>query len=506
MLIPTRLPGRWVWLFLVLALMAMVLLSVAANHFPLRLWFGPSFFVHARWIAGAGITWAGMVTVLVLRADKAAWTHRRLDRAFLLLVFSWVLCSTTVAVMVLFDSASWTVLLRHLAYQLSVAATLYFLRACMSRPTRLMRLLIIAQFTLGASLLVGANLAPEVIALWAIDAWRISNVLGFTALFLTFSRALFAESSYPPWLTLGACLMGFGLGLSDMATLDGTAIPISPMHSVFAIYLLMLWLLLSSRMGRFSVASRQTEMRSEHSILGSDFARSSLFEEPEHAASGEGTLELERMKRSIAQELHDGVGSQLVNMLASLDRREPQQQKMAQALEECLVDVKMLGDGIDGSRESVFEALARLRYRVQPSLDRLGISLIWNVNPSGALEALQDERVKQLIRIVQESLANVMRHSRAKTVKLSCGYVPEEEALLLSISDDGMGMDPSTLERPGGKGLQGMRRRAASICAEIEISSKSGRGTAIKLLMPLHARTNTPPKAHPSKQFSASDP
>jgi signal transduction histidine kinase len=373
---------------------------------------------------------------------------------------------------------------RHMAYQLAVAATLNFLRTCMSYPPKLVRSLILTQLAFGAALLVWGNLIPLASA-WTVDVWRIINVLGFTAVFLTLTHALLSDSRHPPWMALGACLMGFGLGLSDMAAVDRLSIPVSPMHSVFSAYLLMVWLLLSNRLGRYFVVPIEGGTRSDNSILGGEFAHTDLIEEFTEAGHVQGASEVGMVQRRIAQDLHDGVGSQLVSILASLDRKVPQQQHMALALEECLLDVKMLSDGIDGEPECVLDALARLRYRVQPSLDRLGIALNWDLNACPVLEGLRDERVRQVLRIAQEALANVMRHSHAKSVEVGCVYMPEVEALLLAISDDGVGIEASKRAGRSGKGLKGMRRRAESIGADLEISSPLGRGASIRLVVPL---------------------
>jgi hypothetical protein len=83
--------------------------------------------------------------------------------------------------------------------------------------------------------------------------------------------------------------------------------------------------------------------------------------------------------------LHDGVGSQLVNIIASRDTNMPQQQAVALALEQCLVDLKMMVEGIEDAIDGLIHALGNLRYRVQHSLEKLGIRMMWKVDMDGSL-------------------------------------------------------------------------------------------------------------------------
>jgi signal transduction histidine kinase len=157
---------------------------------------------------------------------------------------------------------------------------------------------------------------------------------------------------------------------------------------------------------------------------------------------------------------------------------------MASALEQCLVDIKLLVDAIEDRGESVIDSLARLRYRVQQALDQMGIRMVWAVDVDGPLEQVCHERSRQVLRITQECLANVMRHSKAATVWVTCCFLPERQALFLSIRDDGQGLKQD--EGAGaGNGLAGMRRRASAMGGSLEIVGENGQGTRVELTLPL---------------------
>ena len=409
-----------------------------------------------------------------------------LDRIFMMLVLSWVFSSAVVLLQEALPPSDGATAVRYMAYQLSAAATLGFLRRMALVPTSEVRPIILAQLVVGMGVILWRYMLPGAAA-WSLEAWRITNLLGFSLVFLAICRTQLIKLRQTRWLSLGACLMGFGMGMNDMAVADGMSLKITVMHLVFSAYLLLLWLMMTNRIAHLSNPRRIAGTPSEHSILGGELADSYLYEtEIPSEGAEEMPGRLAQAKRHFAQELHDGVGSQLVNILASLDRGVPQQRDMALAVEHCLLDVKILVDDIDGGEECVLDALARLRFRVQASLDRLGIELEWDIHHHPALAQLRDERSRQVLRIVQEAVANVMRHSGAEHVRVSCTYYAEDQTMAVEVADDGLGFDAlHQAQHMGGKGLRGMRRRAQAMGASLEVVSQPSKGTRVVLLLPL---------------------
>jgi signal transduction histidine kinase len=89
-----------------------------------------------------------------------------------------------------------------------------------------------------------------------------------------------------------------------------------------------------------------------------------------------------------------------------------------------------------------------------------------------------------LFRIGQESLANAVRHAQPTTLRLSLVF--GETDLQLLVEDNGRGFlaDPDS----AGFGIRGMRKRADSISAELNIHSVPGRGTAVRVIAPMPAK------------------
>ena len=96
----------------------------------------------------------------------------------------------------------------------------------------------------------------------------------------------------------------------------------------------------------------------------------------------------------------------------------------------------------------------------------------------------------QLIRIAQEALVNVRKHAKGAS-KVSVGLAASDGQLLMSITDDGVGYDP-TVTRSGEKhfGLQVMRQRVTRIGGEISYTSSPGMGMRIDVCAPLQLNGN----------------
>ena len=91
----------------------------------------------------------------------------------------------------------------------------------------------------------------------------------------------------------------------------------------------------------------------------------------------------------------------------------------------------------------------------------------------------------QLIRIVQEALSNVRKHSGATSVSITGNHTPD--SYLIEIKDNGRGFSPQDNNADGSShyGLRGMRERSESIGADFQIISQAGQGTCISVRVPL---------------------
>jgi two-component system sensor histidine kinase DegS len=100
---------------------------------------------------------------------------------------------------------------------------------------------------------------------------------------------------------------------------------------------------------------------------------------------------------------------------------------------------------------------------------------------------VQNERrlpldIEQAIyRLIQEALANVSRHSRAKRVEVSLVY--NADSLQATIADDGVGFDIN--QKAKGMGFRSMRERIAGIRGTLQVQSAPGQGTRVIAQLPI---------------------
>jgi PAS domain S-box-containing protein len=195
----------------------------------------------------------------------------------------------------------------------------------------------------------------------------------------------------------------------------------------------------------------------------------------------------EEERRRLAQELHDSAGQTLTALLISLEMLAA-----TVAGEELRARLEELAGVARDAYEEVRSASHALRPPVLDSGDfqealhafctdfsrQVGLPIHFSSDP---LPALPEPLRLSFYRFLQESLTNVVRHAQATeaTVSVTCG----EEAIMLSVHDDGIGMDadgrPAAAPSSPGLGLRGLRERFELIGGDVAIDSAPGQGTTV---------------------------
>ena len=180
----------------------------------------------------------------------------------------------------------------------------------------------------------------------------------------------------------------------------------------------------------------------------------------------------------ILQDMHDGMGSQLVTALRLVKREDGDRAIAARNIEEALQDLRLIIDSLDEVNQGLLPKLADLRYRLDPRLAELGIRLVWEVEPLPELDALSPQSALNAMRIVQEALNNAVKHARPTAITVSAAR--RDGAVVIGVTDDGNGFDPERTTS-GGRGLSGMRKRAGQIGATLHVERRREGGTAVSL-------------------------
>ena len=204
-----------------------------------------------------------------------------------------------------------------------------------------------------------------------------------------------------------------------------------------------------------------------------------LYWHPRSKAQVAAAVRKERQR--IARELHDQVGSQLVNAMMLFDAQEDKTHPVVQTLEQCMLDLRLLVDVMSDQKGNLAEKLGTLRHRLQPVLDKRGIQLYWVMNAEPADQLPTGMRARELCRLVQEAISNVLQHSKASQLMVELRPFVEgrDGDWLLRVVDNGVGLQQSARDGYVGRGLAHMKRRAAKAGGTLSIVSEGSSGTQI---------------------------
>ncbi|WP_059412906.1 sensor histidine kinase [Cupriavidus basilensis] len=209
------------------------------------------------------------------------------------------------------------------------------------------------------------------------------------------------------------------------------------------------------------------------------FAERFILDREESARERQAAIATERGR--ILQDMHDGMGAQLITARRLAQRPDVDRRDLERAIEESLQDLRLIIDSLDLTDSDLLSLLGNLRFRLAPRLATLGIRLTWDVLPPPELDALTPTSALAILRIVQEAINNALRHAAPAHIRVSVR--PEGEHIVIRVADDGQGFDQPAAN-PGSRGLAGMRLRAERIGARLDVRSAPGHGTEVSLTIP----------------------
>jgi signal transduction histidine kinase len=209
-------------------------------------------------------------------------------------------------------------------------------------------------------------------------------------------------------------------------------------------------------------------------------------------------LALVRERDLIAMDLHDGLIQGLYGVMLALDAQrlslDPPHMGAEAVLRGARSDLERL---IDETRSYLFDLRSRqfTPREVGSGLRLLADSLRLNarlvvelVFDAGVEQLLQPEARGHLLYLAREAVANVLRHARARSVRIELACTLDR--IVLTVADDGVGfVVPERMLPRGHHGLRNMAERARLVGGRFEITSSSGQGTTVRAEMPIYRST-----------------
>jgi signal transduction histidine kinase len=118
---------------------------------------------------------------------------------------------------------------------------------------------------------------------------------------------------------------------------------------------------------------------------------------------------------------------------------------------------------------------------VQQLRQRTQLSCSLSIDPS--LGELGEPYASAIFRVMQESLTNIAKHAQASRAEIRLER--EGDEAVLTVRDDGVGMDQRDESKPRSFGLRGIRERVLVLAGEVRIVSRPGGGTTLVVRVPL---------------------
>jgi len=199
-------------------------------------------------------------------------------------------------------------------------------------------------------------------------------------------------------------------------------------------------------------------------------------------------------RNRMAREIHDTLAQGFAGIVLQLEAAEQALGEDSTGAQGHLDRARRLArESLNEARRSVWalrpQALEQLSLmeallqEIEKFIQDSGVKA--NFNTSGKKRILSADVESVLLRICQESLANVRKHAQASQAEVNLAF--EEKAVRLSIHDNGISFDPEA-PTEGAFGLISMRERARLLGGTLVVQSEKRKGTLIEVTIPMNRR------------------
>ncbi|MEH6355415.1 MAG: response regulator [Marinobacter sp.] len=201
----------------------------------------------------------------------------------------------------------------------------------------------------------------------------------------------------------------------------------------------------------------------------------------------------EEERKRIAREIHDELGQSLSLAQIELDRLSgivgQEREEVVQLfnrLKSCLASSADTARSIsENLRPGMLDLLGlkpALEHHIKTFEQATGLPCQIKIELNDDLE-LEDRHATAVFRIVQESLTNIAKHAQASRVGVS--VLGNEEGLMVSVQDNGVGIEARSSHGRNAFGLQGMAERVEMLDGQLTTESLPGKGTRVEAFFPL---------------------
>ena len=243
--------------------------------------------------------------------------------------------------------------------------------------------------------------------------------------------------------------------------------------------------IISQRISNNRLKFQQKQQESNQEIYNLMLAQQGKFEEGKK-------LEQKR----ISEELHDGVLGEMLGIRLVLtglnemvdEKSMEQRAELIEKLRETEEEIRTISHELNNaSYQKIHNFIVSLEDMINSIGASSGITCSFTYDSLVEWDSLEGDIKINAYRIVQESLQNCVKHAKCRNAHVNFEY--EENILKLSIKDDGVGFDINKGKR--GIGLRNIISRVKKVNGTLDIKSKKGKGTTIKVNIPANYTNQT---------------
>lgn len=320
---------------------------------------------------------------------------------------------------------------------------------------------------------------------WVLAWFYLAHALGAWGMVIIIG-AWWRKPSWPTaWIWLGCAATGAIATVEnwhDKDSLDPSSfehLRLAPFISLSALFVTCVFVYVRVRAALALEADHKETMRRE--IEAQRLELEALHARERERAQAEAVID-ERAR--IVRDMHDGLGSQLIGMLSSVEAGAFTRDELLDELNEALNQLRLTIDSLEPMGEDLSSLLGQLRYRLDARLRKAGFKVMWEVVSMPVEARLSASHINHLQRLLYETFSNVIKHSGAASVWVHASHDKTSGRHTIVVRDDGRGFEAG---RPGGRGLKNLAHRAAQLGADLEVLSRPGQGTSVSLSWAVNA-------------------
>lgn len=199
----------------------------------------------------------------------------------------------------------------------------------------------------------------------------------------------------------------------------------------------------------------------------------------------------EQERLNISREVHDHIGGLLTALKLEVSRMDEHLPSQATEAQNSLQSINELLDQSAAAASNIsrmlrpgvldcFGIVAAIEMEIGEFRKRSGISC--ELTDTDEYNEPDPELDIAVFRIFQETLTNIIKHAQATLVKV--GIRNQQQAISLTVTDNGRGLAATDRHKPHSFGLRGMQERVAHLGGTLDISSTPEQGTSITVIIP----------------------